>query len=311
MTARITPAARIFLVSIAMLSCALAGCKDNTPAGGSSGTGSAADTGREGWPEVIRLGLIPSEGGADIVARFGPLAKHLETQLGVPVETFSASEYIGVITAMQNKQVDVAYFGPKSYVEANRIAGAVAVARELNSEGQEGYYSIIIARKDSGMATLGDARGKAFGFVTPNSTSGFLVPSIGVIEATGQRPEAFFGDIRYTGTHGSAIRAVLAGDLPAAATNTLDLIAMEQSGLDSSPLIELWRSELIPASPIAVRGDLPLSFQNAIRDAVIALSDNPDALEAMARGGFIAGSDADFDPIRALEQRRQELIDGG
>lgn len=276
-----------------------------------SGSSTTQANPREGWPEVIRLGLIPSEGGADIVARFAPMAAHIEQELGVPVQTFSASEYIGVITAMQNKQVDVAYFGPKSYVEANRVANAVAVARELNDQGQEGYYGIIVARKDSGMTTLADARGKAFGFVTPNSTSGFLVPSIGIIEATGQRPEEYFGEIRYTGSHGSAIRAVLAGDLPVAATNTLDLIAMEQSGLDSSPLVELWRSELIPSSPIAVRGDLPQSFKDAIRDALVSLSDNPEALEAMARGGFVPGSDADFDPIRALEQRRQELIDGG
>jgi phosphonate transport system substrate-binding protein len=302
--------ARALAIFCAALACALSGCGESNTPTTTGATTPQADP-REGWPEVIRLGLIPSEGGADIVTRFAPMAEHIERELGVPVETFSASEYIGVITAMQNKQVDVAYFGPKSYVEANRIANAVAVARELNDQGQEGYYSIIIAREDSGIATLADARGKAFGFVTPNSTSGFLVPSIGILEATGERPEDFFGDIRYTGTHGSAIRAVLAGDLPVAATNTLDLIAMEQSGLDSSPLVELWRSELIPSSPIAVRGDLPQSFQDAIRDAVISLSDNPQALEAMARGGFVPGSDADFDPVRALEQRRQELIDGG
>jgi len=299
---------RVFFFSLAALLLLVPACKEEGTARTSDDT--TADA-REGWPEVIRLGLIPSEGGADIVARFAPMADHIEQQLGIPVETFSASEYIGVITAMQNKQVDVAYFGPKSYVEANRIAGAVAVARELNDQGQEGYYGIIIARKDSGMTTLHDARGETFGFVTPNSTSGFLVPSIGIIEVTGERPESFFAEIRYTGSHGSAVRAVLAGDLSVAATNTLDLFAMEQAGLDSSPLVELWRSELIPSSPISVRGDLPQSFQDAIRNAVLSLSDNPRALEAMARGGFVPGTDADFDPVRALEQRRQELIDGG
>ncbi|MEO1277401.1 MAG: phosphate/phosphite/phosphonate ABC transporter substrate-binding protein [Planctomycetota bacterium] len=306
-----TSAVRTSCLFIALLVLSIVGCNDATPTSTTPAQESAGSDPRQGWPEVIRLGLIPSEGGADIVARFAPMAAHLEAEIGVPVETFSASEYIGVITAMQNKQVDVAYFGPKSYVEANRIAGAVAVARELNDQGQEGYYGIIITRQGSGISTLEEARGQTFGFVTPNSTSGFLVPSIGIIELTGMRPEAYFGEIRYTGSHGSAIRAVLAGDLPIAATNTLDLIAMEQSGLDSSPLVELWRSELIPSSPIAVRGDLPQSFQDAVRDAVVSLSSNPKALEAMARGGFVPGTDTDFDPIRALEQRRQELIDGG
>jgi len=259
----------------------------------------------------IRFGLIPSEGGSDMVERFRPVIKQLEAELGRPVEAFSATEYLGIITAMQNKQVDLVYFGPKSYVEANRIAGAIAVAKELNLDGLAGYFGVIVTHKDSGITSLADAKGRSFGFTTPNSTSGSLIPAIGIMNELGISAEEYFGQIEYTGTHGNAVRAVLNRDLDVAATNTLDLRAMEQSGLDSSNLVEIWRSEMIPAGVIAVREDLPQEFHNQVAAALISLSTDRQAMEEMARGGFVPATDADYDIIRVLEQRRAEMEDGG
>ena len=292
------------LALAAFISVLLAGCSD--AATSKQGENAKAESLNEG---PIRLGLIPSEGGTDIVERFKPVITQLEKELGRPVEAFSATEYMGIITAMKNKQVDVVYFGPKSYVEANRIAGAVAVAKELNLDGLAGYYGIIVTHKDSGIASLTDAKGKGFGFTTPNSTSGFLVPSIGIIEETGMSADEYFGEVSYTGTHGNAVRAVLARDLEVAATNTLDLRAMEQSGLDSSNLVEIWRSPMIPAGLIAVRDDLPESFHRQVADALVALSEDEDAMEQMARGGFVPATDADYDIIRVLEQRKAEMAE--
>ncbi|MFG0315445.1 MAG: phosphate/phosphite/phosphonate ABC transporter substrate-binding protein [Phycisphaerales bacterium] len=288
----------------AIVSVVIAGCSD---AGSAAQEESSQAEAMEDGP--VRLGLIPSEGGTDIVERFKPVITQLEKELGRPVEAFSATEYLGIITAMKNKQVDVVYFGPKSYVESNRIAGAVAVAKELNLDGLAGYYGIIVTHKDSGIASLADAKGKGFVFTTPNSTSGFLVPSIGIIEETGMSADEYFGEVSYTGTHGNAVRAVLAGDLEVAATNTLDLRAMEQSGLDSSNLVEIWRSPMIPAGLIAVRDDLPESFHRQGADALVALSEDEEAMERMARGGFVPATDADYDIIRVLEQRKAEMAE--
>lgn len=292
------------LTFVAIISVLLAGCSD---AGSSTQNENAQTESFEDGP--IRLGLIPAEGGTDMVERFKPVITQLEKELGRPVEAFSATEYLGIITAMKNKQVDIVYFGPKSYVEANRIAGAVAVAKELNLDGLAGYFGIIVTHKDSGISSLADARGKGFGFTTPNSTSGYLVPAIGIIEETGMPAEEYFGEVSYTGTHGNAVRAVLAGDLEVAATNTLDLRAMEASGLDSSNLVEIWRSPIIPAGLIAVRDDLPIEFHQQVTDALVALSDDSNAMKQMARGGFVPATDADYDIIRVLEQRKAEMAE--
>ena len=269
----------------------------------------ASQAAQDGWPEIIRFGLIPAEGGTDTVERFAPMIDFIEDELGVPVEPKGATEYIGVITAMRNKQIEFAYYGPKSYTEAANIAGAEAIVRELNADGEEGYRSIIIARIDSGMKTLEDAQGKDFAFVTPNSTSGYLVPTVGIFTDTGMSPDAYFGNIQFTGSHGNAIQSVLRGDVPVAATNDLDLRSMARSGnADDSQLAILWTSDLIPSSPIAARGDIPESLKAAMRDAIVKFSsERPEDLAEMGRGGFVPAQDSDYDVTRLLEQRRVEL----
>ncbi len=130
------------------------------------------------WPQAVKIGLIPTEGGADIMKRFQPLMEHLQRVLGIKVEAFSASDYAGIITAMAHKHIDFAYFGPKSYTDAADQAGAQAVALEMNKDKQAGYYGIIIVKKGSGIKSMEQTKGKTFAFTDPNSTSAFLVPNI-------------------------------------------------------------------------------------------------------------------------------------
>ena len=265
---------------------------------------------RSDWPDTIRIGLIPSEGGADIVDTFAPLAKHLTEAFGREVVLRPANEYIGVITAMRNKQVEFAYFGPKSYVEAARVAGAEPIVKELTGTGDPFYYGILVVRQGSPIQSLADAEGASFAFVTPNSTSGWLVPAIAVMEETGKRPEEFFGQIAYTGSHGSSMSRVLAGDVAVAATNDLDLKAMTASGkIPNGAFDIIWKSEPIPASPIAGRSDLPQSLKDAMKEAMLDLNNKPEVLKKMSRGGYAVTNDEEFDVIRLLEQKREEMAE--
>jgi len=307
------PTARLLVPLLALLSAAFAvSCGEGPSSASASSADASADSSdpRAGWPERVRFGLVPSEGGTDIVDRFAPMTDFLTEQLGVTVEAYSASAYLGVITAMQNKQVDIAYFGPKSYVEAARVAGAEAVAAEITDGGEPGYHATIVVHRDSEFQTLEDVRGQVFAFVTPNSTSGYLVPTIGIIRETGEKPEDFFGEIVYTGSHGSSMARVAAGDVPVAATNSNDMRAMANAGLvDASVFREVWRSQRIPSSPFAVRADHPQSFKDAVREAVLAFNSETAALEAMSRSGFVPATDADYDIVRVLEQRKDELVE--
>jgi len=260
------------------------------------------------WPSTVKLGFIPTEGAADSAKRARPIAKKMEDVLGVKVEIFTASDYNGIITAMANKHIDFAYFGPKSYTEASEKANAEAVLLELNKKGQPGYTGIIIARKDSGITSMEQARGKSFAFTDPNSTSGYLVPNVIFARDMKIDPEKYFKEVRFSGSHGASILAVKNGSIQVAATNNIDLDRMiEKGSVSLDDFIILKKSDLIPGAPMAARKDLPESLKAAFAGALLQINDDPEALKVLQNGGYAHTSDKNYDIIRYLKRLKKQL----
>jgi len=265
---------------------------------------------KEKWPEKIRIGLIPTEGGADIKVRFEPLMQHLEKELGVKVEAFSASDYAGIITAMTHKHIEFAYFGPKSYVEASARAGAEALALELDKDGAKGYQGILITGKKSGITTIEQAtdKTKTFAFTDPNSTSGCLVPSVLFYRDLKTPPEALFKEVSFSGSHGASILAVKNNKVDVAATNDIDLNRMIEKGSASKDDFNIiWTSELIPGSPMAGRKDLPQDLKEAFTKALLSFNNNKEGLEKLQNGGYAPVTDANYDVVRYMNDLKAKL----
>ncbi len=66
---------------------------------------------------------------------------------------------------------------------------------KMNTNGSTGYYSIGFARKDSGITSIEDAKGKVFAFAEPNSTSGYLVPGAELTAKYGDL-KSYFGEVK-------------------------------------------------------------------------------------------------------------------
>lgn len=262
------------------------------------------------WPDKIKLGLIPTEGGADIQMRFKPLIDHLEAKMGVKVETFSASDYAGIITAMAHKHIDFAYFGPKSYVEASARAGAEALALELGKTGNKGYYGIIITQKESGITSLEQATDKSrtFAFTDPNSTSGCLVPSVLFYRDLETPPENLFKEVSFSGSHGASILAVKNSKVQVASTNNIDLDRMIEKGAVSRDDFNIiWKSELIPGSPMCGRKDLPESLKSSFAGALMSFNFDKEGLAKLQTGGYAPVDDTTYDVVRYMKRLKAKL----
>ncbi|MDX2148850.1 MAG: phosphonate ABC transporter ATP-binding protein [Planctomycetota bacterium] len=277
---------------------------DSSGAAGLAGSSSGQTT---PWPKRLVLGFVPTEGGADLADRFAPFVEHLRRSLDIEVQTFTVTDYASMITAMSQGHVDAAYFGPKSYVEAALRANAEAIAVELNGAGEPGYHSVIIARRDSSATTIENVRGKTFAVVDPNSTSGYLVPQILFRRDLGTTAEEFFREVKNAGSHQGSILAVKHGEVDAGATSDLDLRKIAQSGqVSEDEFTVLWRSDMIPGSPIAARRSLPPAFRMALLGAILSASEDPKVVERMGNGGFAPATDSDYDVIRYLQRLKEQ-----
>ena len=215
-----------------------------------------------------------------------------------------------MIQGLLGGTIDMAWLGASAYA-ATFLQDPEAVEPVLvktNLDGSFSYHSIGFARKDSGITSLDNAEGKVFGFGDPNSTSGYLIPSVEIPQTTGKsmEPGDFFGDVLFTGGHEQTIVAVFNGDIDAGVTWADGLGAWEDgynsgalrravdAGLvDMNELVEIWKSKPIPEGPVVLRKALP----DDVKANMIELVKNLHETDANCAYGVAAGETAGFAPI--------------
>jgi len=258
----------------------------------------------------FRIGLLGGENAQDRLNNNECLRKYTEEELGVEAKLFAPADYDGVIQGLLGGTIDMAWLGASSYAKTY-LSDAEAVEPVLvkvNVDGGYGYYSVGFARKDSGITSLEDMKGKTFGFGDPNSTSGYLIPSIEIPQATGATMESgdYFGEVKFTGGHEQTIVAVNNGDVDGGVTwadglgdwedgyNSGALRRAVDAGLvDMNDMVEIWKSKPIPEGPVVLRTALPAD----VKEKMTALMANLHEKDRDCFYGVAAGEAKAFEPI--------------
>ncbi|HWQ61423.1 MAG TPA: phosphonate ABC transporter substrate-binding protein [Negativicutes bacterium] len=250
-------------------------------------------------PKVLRVGTIPSEDATRMREAYLPLAAHLEKKLGMKVELFVATDYTGAIEAMRAGKLDIALFGPFSYVLAAEKANAEVFAVE-RVNGATTYKSIIVTRPDSGINSLQDLRGRTFAFVDPASTSGHLFPR-SFLKKNNIDPDKEFKSLVFAGTHDAVELAVKNRKVDAGADSNKTYNKMKKEGLISDQDIKIiYESDPIPGSPWAWRKDLPQELRTKIKDAFLSMDkDAPEVFDRKkGQEAYVPFSDAEYNVVR-------------
>lgn len=253
---------------------------------------------RAQMPSVVKIGLIPSEDSRAMLAASDQLLKAVETNLGIKVQGFVASDYNGVIEAMRSGHVDVAYLGPFSYVLGATIAPIEAFCTaETAKSGKTSYRSQIITLKANGYSKLEDLKGKSFAFVDPSSTSGHLFPKAGMIRM-GIDPDKFFGRTLFTGSHDANALAVANKRVEGAtiADRILDA-AVAKNLVKREDIQVVWESDPIPESPTVWRKNLAPELKAKIKTAFLGVRDISWADQGKLNR-FVETDDKAYDIIR-------------
>lgn len=288
-------------------------------AGGSQAA--AGGTTAEGFPSVIRLAAIPAENSTDLAAGYDPIVAMLEAETGATVEVSQASDYAGVIEGLIADQVDIAFLGSFAYVIATHNDAAITpLASAIEAKGAEpGYYSLGIAPGDSpDINGLEDFEGRSVCFVDPGSTSGFLYPSAGLIDAgvitSGQESDVAAGvEPVYAGAHDASALAVAAGDCEAGfAMQSMVEDTLPAAGeLAEGDLKEVWRSPKISGSLFVGNDALG---EDTLTKLGTLLTEKANAEYLLAQGycdgdclltdedawGFAPAKDSDYDGTREV-----------
>jgi phosphonate transport system substrate-binding protein len=311
---------------------------------------------RAGWPSTFKVGLFGGDDAEETIRNAEPMKKLLQEKLGMPVEIFTGTSYSAVIEAMRAGRVDAMTVGPFAYILAVQEAKAEALAVSISTTAKDPVYdpsilpyyiSVIFTKKGNGINKIDDIKGKGFNFVDPASTSGHLAPKTLLIKK-GYNPDKDFQTV-FAGSHPTSALSVWNDKAPAGATNEGNLFRLDdskqvdwcnypdgqinkprsQAELDAhfascpnGTLVVLAQTDPIPNTPFAVRSELPKSFKDAVKAALLTTKDNPDFIKA--RKSWYVDPTADlklstldqfYNPLRdiakLLNLNLKELAEGG
>lgn len=247
-------------------------------------------------PAKLRVALLPDENAATIIQNAEPLKKYLEAKLQKDIDLVVTTDYSSMIEAMRFARIEVAYFGPLSYVLAKSKAPNIEPFAVGVEKGSPTYHSVIVARADGPVKVLEDVKGKMVGFGDPASTSSHLIPRAMLAK------RGLIGETDYTfvhlGAHDAVARAVQAGQVQAGGLSQVIFNSLiEKKSIDPAKVKVIAVSDPIPNYPMVMQGKLDPQLKAAIRDAFFELKD-PAILKPFRAEGFVATDDRAYDILR-------------
>ena len=250
---------------------------------------------------------IPDQDETRLVERFSRFAKYLEPKLGVPVKYVPMKTYPAAVTAFINNDVQLAWFGGYTGVQARRaVPGSEAIAQGAEDVNFKSYF---IANSETGLKFSRDfpagIQGKTLLFGSRSSTSGRVMPEYFIRKHfAGKQPDEIFNRVGFSGDHSRTLQLVQSGAYQVGVMDyTVYEVEKKAGRVDESRVSVIWESPTFPDYQFTIRGDVDKQFgpgfKDKVRQAILSLAD-PEILGYFARSKFIAASNAQYAPIEEV-----------
>lgn len=249
---------------------------------------------------------IPDQDETRLVQRFTKTAEYLQAKLGVSVKYLPVKSYPAAVTAFTNNQVQLAWFGGFTGVQARRqVPGSEAIAQGAEDVA---FKSFFIANAKTGLKPSTefpkDIAGRSFTFGARASTSGRLMPEYFVRQQFGRAPEQVFARVGFSGDHSRTIQLVQSGAFEVGVLDyTVWGLDMKAGKIDPAQVVVLWETPTYPDYQWTIRGDVEKTygagFKEKMKEALLAI-DDPSILTQFGRSKFIPAKNTDYGPIEEV-----------
>ncbi len=251
--------------------------------------------------QVFRVTAIPDESPTELARKAAPLVKYLEQKMGMKVEFTPVSDYAAAVEALANRQVDLAWFGGFTFVQARQRSGGKVVPI-VQREEDEKFRSVFITNQPA-IKTLADLKGRNLSFGSASSTSGHLMPR-SFLMAAGIDADRDLKRVAYSGAHDVTVAAVASGKVDAGALN---ISVWEKLVADKK--VDTTKVRVFHTTPVyfdynwSVHADMPVAQRQKLAQAFIELNtstpEGRDILQLQRATRFIPTQASNYDGIEA------------
>ncbi len=247
---------------------------------------------------LLRMGIVPLESPAVMFKRFTPLAEYLGKKLKKRIDLKVAVDFQGAVGDIDQGITQFCFMTPSTYIEARKKYSVRVLVKALR-DGKPFQHSVIVAKTDGPINTIGDIKGHSFAFGDPHSTSSHIVPRAMLLAAGIDIKDLLY--YNYLGHHDDVAKAVLAGDFDAGGIMESTAQKFKDLGVK---LIKF--SEEVPEFNICVSKDLDAQVVAELKKALTGIDDvTPEGTSVLkpineSYTGFVEAADEDYDNIRIM-----------
>ena len=260
-----------------------------------------------GQPKELLFGIEPEHNIFDQVERYRYLADYLSDQLGVKVKLTIMSRYGEVIKRFKTLKLDGAFL--TSYTATMGIIELhlEPVANPVNLSGESTSQGYIFVRKDSGIRSMVDMEGGNIVFVDPATMEGYLFPMAFLQQHGVKDINKFFNRYYFSGSHVSAILAVLDGraDIGAAKDTFYNNLVKNDPSIEQELEI-IARSPKVPEITLCIKSEIDQDLRERLGSVLLHMDKTPDGIKVLQRFKairFVESSKEDFVIIEKMAQR--------
>ena len=248
-------------------------------------------------PQKLVVALLPDESAATVIQNNKGLEMYLENKLNKDIELFVSTDYSSMIEVASKGRLDLAYFGPLSYVLAKTKSNIEPFAA-LEKDGKNTYQALVIGNAEAGINSYEKIEGKIMAYGDQASTSSHLIPKSMLKQKQLKAGENY--EEVFVGAHDAVAVAVANGKAQAGGLSKPIFMGLIEKGtIDKNKVIVIAESKPFPQYPWTMRSDLDSELKTQIQQAFLELEDKA-ILKPFKADAFTLVTDQDYDVVRNL-----------
>jgi phosphonate transport system substrate-binding protein len=245
--------------------------------------------------DAFKLSMLPRYSSEEINHRINPLAEYLSRITGTQIEPVVTSDFSQYEKQLKSGAIAMGYENPYIYTLVSGTHEALAMA--VKGKDRDKFRGIVIARKDKGLSTLADLRGRTIAIVGYTSAGGYLSQKLSLMQIGIDVAEDCTIIEAVDNKQENVILAVYTGEVDA---GFIRESALHQADAYISPaqLMVVGESAWLPNWAFSVDRRLPDQLKKEIRSALLQLEANHPVMKALKIDQFQPAVDSDYQPVR-------------
>lgn len=256
---------------------------------------------------VYHFAVHPLHNPTKLTQAYQPLVEHLNSRLkGARLVLEASRDYATFEEKYRDRKPELLLANPWQTLQAMKAGYGVIATAGVPGD----FRGLIIVRKDGGIRTPSDLKGKAISYPSPTALAACIMPQY-FLHRRGLDVNRDVEN-RYVGSQESSIMNVQQKLTVAGATWPPPWRAFQKDHPGEAAELEVrWETEPLINNSVMVRDDLPADLRDQLRRELVGLHETDRGraiLAGMETARFIAASDQDYEVVRAYVERFEREV---